>query len=43
MPRVADRIVDPPSDELLPKFVASLDPAWITKRLRRALIPPSQN
>ena len=31
--RVADRVVKPSSDELLPKFVASLDPEWIEEAL----------
>jgi hypothetical protein len=50
MPRVADRVVQPPSDELLPKFVASLDPAWIdealaasgTATIRRRRLPAEQ-
>ena len=50
VPRVADRVVEPPSDELLPKFVASLDPAWIdealaatgTATIRRRRLPAEQ-
>ena len=50
MPRVADRVVEPPSDELLPKFVASLDPEWIdealaatgTATIRRRRLPAEQ-
>lgn len=34
MPRVADRVLSPPSGELLPKFVASLDPEWIDEALQ---------
>lgn len=34
MPRVADRVLTPPSGELLPKFVASLDPEWIDEALQ---------
>lgn len=33
MPRMADRVRTPPSGELLPKFVASLDPDWIDEAL----------
>lgn len=33
MPRMADRARTPPSGELLPKFVASLDPDWIDEAL----------
>jgi Insertion element 4 transposase N-terminal/Transposase DDE domain len=33
MPRMADRVLTPPSGELLPKFVASLDPDWIDEAL----------
>jgi hypothetical protein len=48
--RVADRVVKPPSDELLPKFVASLDPEWIeealaatgTATIRRRRLPAEQ-
>jgi Insertion element 4 transposase N-terminal/Transposase DDE domain len=48
--RVADRVVKPPSDELLPKFVASLDPDWIeealaatgTATIRRRRLPAEQ-
>jgi len=50
MPRVADRVVTPPSGELLPKFVASLDPDWIdqalaatgTATIRRRRLPAEQ-
>lgn len=50
MPRVADRVVSPPSDEFLPKFVASLDPEWIdealaatgTATIRRRRLPAEQ-
>jgi Insertion element 4 transposase N-terminal/Transposase DDE domain len=50
MPRVADRIVEPPCDVLLPKFVASLDPEWIdealaatgTATIRRRRLPAEQ-
>jgi len=50
MPRVADRVVEPPSGELLPKFVASLDPDWIdealaatgTATIRRRRLPAEQ-
>lgn len=50
MPRVADRVVEPPSDELLPKFIASLDPEWIdealaatgTATIRRRRLPAEQ-
>lgn len=50
MPRVADRVVVPPSGELLPKFVASLDPNWIeqalaatgTATIRRRRLPAEQ-
>lgn len=50
MPRVADRVVAPPSGELLPKFVASLDPDWIdealaatgTASIRRRRLPAEQ-
>jgi len=48
--RVADRVVKPPGDELLPKFVASLDPDWIeealaatgTATIRRRRLPAEQ-
>lgn len=48
--RVADRVVKPPSDELLPKFIASLDPDWIeqalaatgTATIRRRRLPAEQ-
>jgi hypothetical protein len=50
MARVADRVVVPPSGELLPKFVASLDPDWIeealaatgTATIRRRRLPAEQ-
>jgi hypothetical protein len=50
VPRVADRIIEPVSDELLPKFVASLDPEWIdealaatgTATIRRRRLPAEQ-
>lgn len=51
MPRVADRVVESPSSgELLPKFVASLDPEWIeealnatgTATIRRRRLPAEQ-
>lgn len=50
MPRVADRVVTPPSGELLPKFVASLNPEWIvdalaatgTATIRRRRLPAEQ-
>ena len=51
MPRAADRILKPPpSDELLPQFVASLDPEWIdealaatgTASIRRRRLPAEQ-
>jgi hypothetical protein len=50
MPRVADRVLEPPSDDLLPKFVASLDPGWIdealaasgTATIRRRRLPAEQ-
>ncbi len=50
MARVADRVVKLPSDELLPKFVASLDPDWIeealpatgTATIRRRRLPTDQ-
>lgn len=50
VPRVADRVVKPPSDDLLPKFVASLDPEWIeealaatgTATIRRRRLPAEQ-
>jgi len=49
MPRVADRVLTPPSGELLPRFVASLDPEWIdealqatgTATIRRRRLPPA--
>lgn len=50
MPRVADRVLTPPSGELLPKFIASLDPEWIdealqatgTATIRRRRLPAEQ-
>lgn len=50
MARVADRVVKPPSDELLPKFIASLDFGWIeealaatgTATIRRRRLPAEQ-
>lgn len=50
MARVADRVVAPPSGDLLPKFVASLDPEWIeealyatgTATIRRRRLPAEQ-
>lgn len=50
MPRFADRVVEPPSLELLPKFVANLDPDWIdealaatgTATIRRRRLPAEQ-
>jgi hypothetical protein len=50
MPRVADRVVAPLDEELLPKFVASLDPEWIeealaatgTATIRRRRLPAEQ-
>jgi hypothetical protein len=50
MPRMADRVLTPPSGELLPKFVASLDPEWIdealqatgTATIRRRRLPAEQ-
>lgn len=50
MARVADRVVKPASDELLPKFIASLDPEWIeealiatgTATIRRRRLPAEQ-
>jgi Insertion element 4 transposase N-terminal/Transposase DDE domain len=50
MPRVADRVLTPPSGELLPKFVASFDPEWIdealqatgTATIRRRRLPAEQ-
>jgi hypothetical protein len=50
MPRFADRVVEPPSDALLPKFVAGLDPEWIdealaatgTATIRRRRLPAEQ-
>lgn len=50
MPRIADRVLTPPSGELLPKFVASLNPEWIedalaatgTATIRRRRLPAEQ-
>ena len=50
MARMADRVRTPPSGELLPKFVASLDPGWIeealaatgTATIRRRRLPAEQ-
>ncbi len=50
MSRIADRVVTPPSGELLPKFVASLNPEWIedalaatgTATIRRRRLPAEQ-
>jgi hypothetical protein len=50
MPRIVDRVLIPPSGELLPKFVASLDPEWIdealqatgTATIRRRRLPAEQ-
>lgn len=50
MPRMADRVLTPPNGELLPKFVASLDPDWIenaleatgTATIRRRRLPAEQ-
>lgn len=50
MGRIADRVLTPPSGELLPKFVASLDPDWIdealaatgTATIRRRRLPAEQ-
>src|SRR5678815_5456374 len=50
MARMADRVVPPPCGELLPKFVASLDPDWIdealeatgTATIRRRRLPAEQ-
>ena len=50
MARMADRVLTPPSGELLPKFVASLDPEWIeealaatgTASIRRRRLPAEQ-
>lgn len=50
MARVADRVLKLPSAELLPKFVASLDPDWIeealaatgTATIRRRRLPAEQ-
>jgi hypothetical protein len=50
MARMADRVRTPPSGELLPKFVASLDPDWIeealaatgTATIRRRRLPAEQ-
>lgn len=50
MSRMADRVLTPPSGELLPKFVASLNPEWIeqalaatgTATIRRRRLPAEQ-
>lgn len=50
MGRIANRVLTPPSGELLPKFVASLDPDWIedaltatgTATIRRRRLPAEQ-
>lgn len=50
MARMADRVLTPPSGELLPKFVGSLDPEWIdealaatgTATIRRRRLPAEQ-
>ena len=50
MPRVADRVLTPPSEDFLPKFGASLDPEWIgealqatgTATIRRRRLPAEQ-
>lgn len=50
MAHMADRVLTPPSGELLPKFVASLDPTWIdaalaatgTATIRRRRLPAEQ-
>jgi len=50
MPRVSARVIEPPSPDLLPKFVASLDPEWIdeallatgTATIRRRRLPAEQ-
>lgn len=50
MPRVRNRVVESSTDELLPKFVASLDPGWIdealaatgTATIRRRRLPAEQ-
>jgi len=50
MPRPANRVRTPPSGELLPKFIASLDPDWIdealqatgTATIRRRRLPAEQ-
>lgn len=50
MARLADRVLASPSDEFLPKFVASLDPDWIeqaltatgTATIRRRRLPAEQ-
>lgn len=50
MVRMADRVLTPPSEEFLPKFVASLDPDWIdealavtgTATIRRRRLPAEQ-
>ena len=50
VPRLANRVVEPSHDELLPKFIASLDPDWIeealaatgTATIRRRRLPAEQ-
>jgi hypothetical protein len=50
MSRMVDRVLTPPNGELLPKFVASLDPDWIeealaatgTATIRRRRLPAEQ-
>jgi hypothetical protein len=50
MSRMADRVLTPPSGELLPKFVAGLDPDWIidaleatgTASIRKRRLPAQQ-
>lgn len=50
MARMSDRVLAPPSEDLLPKFVASLDPDWIdqalaatgTATIRRRRLPAEQ-
>lgn len=50
MPRMADRVLTPPSGDLLPKFVAGLDPDWIddaleatgTASIRKRRLPAQQ-
>lgn len=50
MPRLSDRVLAAPSEDFLPKFVASLDPDWIeealvatgTATIRRRRLPAEQ-